>query len=159
MLFFLTSINFSCSSFPPSIAKMLAMREPAEAPPKESTLSRNLGPLQIKVFATPRWYIPRNPHPANDIFTLSTSRKSRSQGELLCFFPVSGEVCPSTESEAIFPDFRRFFSGLRGISPSSQVSPLSIPFELSSAWVVLNNWFLSWSCEAHLIRSKRALEM
>ena len=46
-----------------------AMSAPADAPATRSTLARNPGPCLTRHEATPRWYMPRNPHPQNDKFS------------------------------------------------------------------------------------------
>lgn len=50
------------------VASIAATRDPADAPANALTLCKNRGAWSTRHLATPRWYTPKNPQPANDRF-------------------------------------------------------------------------------------------
>ena len=52
-----------------AVTSRAATSAPADAPATRSKLARNPGPCLTRQEATPRWYMPRNPHPHNDKFS------------------------------------------------------------------------------------------
>lgn len=63
-----STVNWTPLSTGIEVVNTAATKEPAEAPPKHCIPSRSLFPWRWRHETAPKWYMPWNPQPANDIF-------------------------------------------------------------------------------------------